>query len=176
MCFHPDHWTWWVVRPSNLVDILPWQKWRKPFKSFLFVLQPGHVPNNSWKNRPICASGRLPYHFGTTVFWGASLSCRKWIFYASKVWLCEFIPRKFWNCYLPLKKGKDRWASSKSIIFSNGVTVCWFFGGVTWQLDETKYKENATLQHVLEDLVSQVPIKPGRKKKTEVKLKSWIWN
>lgn len=166
MCFHPDHWTWWVVRPSNLVDILPWQKWRKPS----CFEQPGHAPKIFVEIAQ--SSGRLPYHFGTTVFGehlqvaGSEFSTPPRFDFAS---LCLKILKLLPSP--PPQKKKERIGERlpKASWFKWCMLVFW--GGV-WQLDEAKYKE-ATLQHVLDDLVSQVPFtatKPCWKPRNEVEV------
>lgn len=174
MCFHPDHWTWWVVRPSDLVDFIAMAKMKEAIsKSFLFVLQPGHVVQKlRWK----IAQSSLPVGFPTILarrFLGSISKLPEVNFLhlqglTLRVYACKIL-KIYLHLPPPKKNGKDRWASSKSIVFSMGYVSFW---GVTWQLDATKYKE-ATLQHVLDDLVSQVPFtatKPCWKPRNEVEV------
>lgn len=138
MCFHPDHWTWWVVRPSNLVDFIAMAKMKEAIQELPVLSSLGMLRKISWKspNLPVGA-----YLVGRR-FW-EHLKLPEVNFLRLQSLTLRVYPSKILKIFTvppPQKKGKDRWASSKSIIFSIGVHVSFWGGDMTvgWNEIQTK--------------------------------------
>ena len=113
MCFHPDHWTWWVVRPSNLVDFIAMAKMKEAIQELPVCFAAWACSKKLVGNRD-SLPGSLPFgHWIST-----PPKFDNWVF----PWNSENLPS-------PPKKGKDPWASSKHqwgmLVFWGCMTVGW---------------------------------------------------